>query len=247
MTDPKARQDLVPEPTPPERAIEGADAAIADVDVTQIITARSIADAPAAYLPALAYERRVVAWDALWSDAVKRAVLEAAPEVHRHCGTPYAVKTALAALNVDATLTEWWQLAPQGVPYTFHVTAYARGRLYDGPLLNARLQRIIFATVMGTKPESRAFDLTVAAKLPATLGLAPVAVARSRTAVAMVPRNARDLQATLGVAPVAVARSRTAVALAPRHGRDLAATIGLAAAAVARVRVAVGFNFKAAP
>ena len=141
MADPVARASLIEDPTKRESAIEGADAAVEDLDVGQIIAVRSVADAPAPYLPALAYERRVGVWDPLWSDDIKRAVLDAAPEVHRHCGTVYAVETALAALQVDATVTEWWDVAPGvslGTPYTFHVKAYARARLYDGPLLDPR-------------------------------------------------------------------------------------------------------------
>ncbi len=244
MTNPVARPSLLPlESTPRERAIEGADAAIVDLDVGQIIRARSVADAPAAILPDLAWERSVDVWDPAWSDDVKRAVIDAAPEVHRHKGTVYAVKTALSALGVDAQVSEWWQASPRGTPYTFHVDAYAKARLYDGPLLDARLIRVVFASVLHAKPESRAFDLTVVATFPATPGLAPVAVPRSRTAVAMHPRNFRELTVTLGLAPVAVARSRVATAMHPDNRRALVAPLALGAAAVARVRVAVAFDF----
>ncbi len=236
---------LIQAPTPREASIEGADAAIGTLDAGQIIAARSVADAPEAYLASLAYERNVVAWDSLWPDAVKRAVLAAAPEVHRTCGTPYALKTALTALGVDATLTEWWQTAPQGAPYTFSVKAYARGRLYDGPVLDPRLIKIIFATILWAKPESRAFDLTVLAEMPATLGLAPVVVARPRIAVGMLPRNHRKLAMSLGLAPALVARPRVSVGLQPRNHRALAVTLGLAPVVVARTRVAVAFNFQA--
>ncbi len=247
MADPVARQSLLPlESFPRERAIEGADAAIVDLDVGQIIRAREVANAPSAILPDLAWERSVDVWDPAWSDDVKRAVIDAAPEVHRHKGTVYAVKTALSALGVDATVSEWWQTSPRGTPYTFDVTAFAKARLYDGPLLDARLIRVVFASVLHAKPESRAFDLTVAATFPATLGLASVAIARSRTSVAMHPRNFRELAAPLGLAPAAIARSRVAVAMHPRSGRALAAPLGLGAVAVARVRVSAAFVFAGA-
>ena len=244
MTDPVVRPSLLPrESTPREQAIEAADAAIADIDAGQIIRARDVAIAPAVYLPDLAWERSVDVYDPAWSDAVKRAVIEAAPEVHRHKGTVYAVKTALSALGVDATISEWWQASPRGAPYTFHVSAFARARLYDGPLLDARLIRVVFASVLHAKPESRAFDLTVAATFPARLGLAPVAVGRSRTAVAMHPANfSRELVAPLGLAPVAIARSRIAVAMQPVSRRALAAPLGLAPVAIARSRIAVAMQ-----
>ena len=246
MADPVVRPTLLPvDGTKRERAIEGADAAIVDLDVGQIIRAREVANAPAAILPDLAWERSVDVYDPAWSDDVKRAVIEAAPEVHRHKGTVYAVQTALSALGVDSQITEWWQTSPRGLPYTFHVDAYAKARLYDGPLLDARLIRVVFASVLHAKPESRAFDLTVVATFPATLGLAPVAVSRSRTAMAMQAADfSRELIASLGLAPVALVRSRVAVAMRPAgFSRDLAATLGLGAVAAGRVRVAVAFDF----
>lgn len=215
MTDPVARASLILHPTAREGAIEGADAAVQDIDVGQIITSRDVANAPAAYLPALAFERRVGVWDPLWSVDVQRAVIEAAPEVHRHCGTPYAVKTALGALDVDADVAEWWQASPPGVPYTFHVTAYARARLYDGPVLDARLIRVVFASILAAKPLSRAFDLTVVATLDATLGLVPVATTRTRAARSAVPAASGETMAMLALAPAATARTRVAVAVVP--------------------------------
>lgn len=243
MADPVIRPSLLPaESTTPERVIEAADAAIADLDVAAIVRARSVADAPETILPSLAWERSVDVWDPAWPPAVKRAVVAAAPEVHRHKGTVYAVKTALLPLGVDAILTEWWQAAPRRAPYTFTVTAFARARLYDGPLLDVRLIRVVYASVLHAKPESRAFDLSVAALFPSRLGLTSVAVARSRTAVAMHAQSKRELTNTLGLGPVAVARSRVAIAMhSANFSRALAAPLGLGAIAVARVRVSALF------
>ena len=244
MTDPVAVKSLIPSPTKREHAIEGADASVGNLDVAQIITVRDVANTPPAYLPYLAWERAVDVWDPNWPVSVQRAVITAAPEVHRYKGTVYAVKRVLAALDVDATVTEWWQTTPRGLPYTFQVQALVQSPLYGGaPLLSAQLIKVIFASVLHTKPVSRAFDLQVLAKMPATLALAPVAVARSRTAVAMRPRNGRELAATFGMAPVAVARSHVAIGMKPHNGRELAATLGLACAAVPRVRVSVAMDF----
>ncbi len=244
MTDPVAVASLIPSPTKREQAIEGADAGVASLDVAPIITVRDVANTPPAYLPYLAWERAVDVWDPNWPVGVQRAVISAAPEVHRYKGTVYAVKTALEALGVDATITEWWQTTPKGVPYTFEVQALVQSPLYSGaPLLSAQLSKVVYASVLHAKPVSRAFDLQVLAKMPVTLALAPVAVARSRTAVAMHPRSGRELAGTIGLAPVAVARSIVSVAMHPSNTRELAATLGLACAAVPRVRVSVAMDF----
>ena len=48
-------------------------------------------------------------------EARKRAVVAASIEVHRRKGTAASVRTALAALDYDTRMVEWWQLAPTGV------------------------------------------------------------------------------------------------------------------------------------
>ena len=216
MTDPVTRPTLLPpNATARELAIEGADAAIGDLDVTQITQARDPLQTPLALLPRLAWERSVDVWDPNWPESVQRAVVVAAPEVHRHKGTVGAVQAALAAFSVDADIAEWWQESPPGPAYTFSVTAYARARLYDGPVLDARLIRSVFASVLHAKPLSRAFDLKVVATLDATLGLVPIATTRTRAARAAVPAASGETVAMLGLAPAATARTRVAVAVVP--------------------------------
>lgn len=216
MTDPLARASLLPpNATARERAVEGADAAVGDLDVAQVTRVRDPAEAPAAYLPYLAWERSVDVWDPAWPEATKRAVVEAAPEVHRHKGTVHAVEVALGALGVDADVVEWWQQAPRGAPYTFKVTAYARARLYDGPLLDARLIKVVFASILHAKPVSRAFDLTVTATLQSTLSPAAAVLTRSRVRQAASPAPSGELATALGLAPAALARVRVAVAAVP--------------------------------
>ena len=218
MSDPTLRPRLLPgHARPRERAIAAADAAVDDVSAEPIRLAGSpdIGEVPARHLPARAQFRSVDVWDPLWPDAVQRAAIRAAPIVHRHKGTVYAVKTALAALGMDAEVREWWQETPRGEPYTFTVRAFARARLYDGPLLDVRLIRVAYASVLRAKPESRLFDLTVTATLPATLGLAPVGLARLRVQRAACVRVRTGLTRGLGLAPIGVPRFRIALAGAP--------------------------------
>lgn len=218
MTEPKKRRSLLLGfVSPPERVIEAADAAIEDfdTDLPRRAGGPDIDLVPAEHLPARAWGRSVDVWDPVWPEAIKRAVIVAAPQVHERKGTVYAVKTALAALGVDAAVIEWWQEVPKAAPYTFTVKAYARARLYDGPLLDARLIRVVFASVLRAKPESRAFDLVVGANLPARAGLAPVLIGKCVLGRAAVPRPRTGMQASLGVAPVLVGKVRVSRAFVP--------------------------------
>ncbi len=79
------------------------------------------ATCPAELLPWLAWAFSVDIWDTSWTDAQKRAAINASVAVHRHKGTPAAMKTALDALGYGLELQEWHQLTPQGDPYTFGV------------------------------------------------------------------------------------------------------------------------------
>ena len=80
------------------------------------------ATCPPSHLPWLAWAVSVDEWDSAWSDAQKRGVIEASYQVHRHKGTVGAVRRALAALGYNTELSEWFQWAPEGIPYTFGVT-----------------------------------------------------------------------------------------------------------------------------
>lgn len=95
----------------------------------------------------LAWEHSVDVWDLDWPEDVKRRVIAVSSEVHRFKGTPFAVRTALAAFDVDTDMLEWWQ--PDGVssgmePGSFRVTAYAGRSLY-GDTENAIDNRMVYA------------------------------------------------------------------------------------------------------
>ena len=70
-------------------------------------------------LSCLAAECAVDVWSADWSDARKRAVLEAALLLHRKKGTPRAVTDGLEVLGYRARHVNWPEFG--GVPFTFRV------------------------------------------------------------------------------------------------------------------------------
>jgi phage tail P2-like protein len=73
------------------------------------------------FLPWLAWQWRVDVWDDSWPVSQQREVVKNALLLARYRGTPWAVKRALELTGYDATLTEWWQQAPEGERGTFRV------------------------------------------------------------------------------------------------------------------------------
>lgn len=240
--------DVLPgDATPLERAIADADARLdaIDTDLVRRIGGPTIAEVPEAYLSRRAWASSVDVYDPAWPEAVRRAVIEAAPAVHMIKGTLDATTLALAAMRVATVITEWFEAVPRAKPYTVEVLALARARLYaDGPVLDPRLLKAVFDTVMRTKPLSRGFRLRVGVALETGLGLAPAAAAVSRiSGVAASALPIPQAAATLGLAPAAAAVSRiSGVAASALPMPSAVATLGLAPAAVARVRVAFSAN-----
>jgi len=238
MTDRPARVDLLPSHAyPRERAIADTDGRLEDIDFDLIRRVRSPDETPEGFLAYLAWERSVDVWDPTWSIEIKRAVVTAAPVVHRYKGTRYAVEAALAALQVDARFEEWFDQVPRGPAYTFTVRANARARLYDGPVLDARLIRVVYASIMRAKPLSRAFRLVVGATFPQTLGLVPVAAGKVTVRRAASPRLAVQADQPLGLAPIAAGKVTVRRAVSPRLSVQAATPLGLAAATLGRVVV----------
>ena len=59
-------------------------------------------------------------WNLAGTETARRALLKRAIELHRHKGTPWAVRTALeTALRTEATIKEWFNYG--GKPYFFRV------------------------------------------------------------------------------------------------------------------------------
>lgn len=113
--------------TPAEIALDETMARIGDIDVP-IAKFRDPWTCPVELLPWLAWQRRVKIWNPEWPEQVQRQVIAAAPEVHRYCGTPYAVETALDALDLDdVKLTEWFEQAGTRGTFSVDVELSTRG------------------------------------------------------------------------------------------------------------------------
>lgn len=102
---------------PPNRT--ALDIALADTLQTELQThgIRRNWDAqtcPENLLPWLAWTVHVDAWDDAWPVSIKRGMIAASIDIHRHKGTRYAVDKMLDVLGLgdSAEVVEWHQASP---------------------------------------------------------------------------------------------------------------------------------------
>lgn len=76
---------------------------------------------PDAFLPYLAQAWSVDEWNDNWTSQTKRAVIKNSLWVHERKGTLGAVKRALASMQYDTKVIEWWQKNPKGRGGTFSI------------------------------------------------------------------------------------------------------------------------------
>lgn len=67
------------------------------------------ATCPVAFLPWLAYAFSVDVWDDNWSEAQKRAIIDASFATHQYKGTPQSIKDQIAALGYTPEIEEWFE------------------------------------------------------------------------------------------------------------------------------------------
>lgn len=91
---------------------------IADTRKIEIYT--RIDELPEDLLDLLAYDFKVDWWDSSLTVEEKRETLKSSWHVHRHLGTPYAVRTALSAIYSGTTVSEWFEYG--GQPYHFRIS-----------------------------------------------------------------------------------------------------------------------------
>jgi len=127
---------------------------------------------PAKILPYLAWALSVDTWDNAWPDNVKRQVIAASVDVHRKKGTVGAVKKAIAALDIDVELLEWFQ--NNAIPHTFTVTAWSNYNKdsEDKTKLLPQAYSDLKSSVTNVKPVRAHFELMFGSKLPSDVGAA---------------------------------------------------------------------------
>lgn len=108
---------------------------------------------PIEYLPFLAYAWSVDEWNDAWSIETQRNVIKNSVWVHQRKGTLGAVKRALAAMNYDTSVIEWFEKNPKGSPGTFSIEAHPR----NGIITDS--ERQIRAVVDAVKRLSAHYDI----------------------------------------------------------------------------------------
>lgn len=112
---------------------------------------------PTPFLPLLAWSLSVDVWDDEWTEARKRSVIKASPEVHRIKGTVQAVETALEVFDAGYRIKEWWETIPAGRNGTFHIDVF-----FDNAsdLNSFVLRDKVSVAIKASKPKSRSFTST---------------------------------------------------------------------------------------
>lgn len=97
---------------------------------------------PVKFLPWLAWAEGVEEWSQEWAEQVQRAVIKTTRETRRYRGTAKAVIDAVAGFGGIATVTEWFQQSPPGVPGTFDVTITGGDNYIEAGLQTAMISAI---------------------------------------------------------------------------------------------------------
>lgn len=111
---------LPPNSTQFERQFSAAFSRISAVE-TPAHTFNLPLQAPAVVLPWLAWERSVDDWQKDWSEEQKRQTISSSYHVHCHKGTVSALERALSSVGYQTQVQEWFNMQPQGQPYTFEI------------------------------------------------------------------------------------------------------------------------------
>lgn len=153
---------LPPNATQLERALEVACDQNVDPDII-----RGVADSarcPANFLPWLGWAMKVEGWEAADTEAQQRALICQAIPIHKTKGTVGAIRRVLRAVNVNADLKDWREI-PNGVPYTFQVTAWANeNRSGEGSIISPQLGERLQALINAAKNERSHYTFRLGAR-----------------------------------------------------------------------------------
>lgn len=200
---------LPPSATNLERSLDLAGARIGEIPVP-IGALWSAETCPENALAWLAWSLSVDEWDGRWPVDVRRAITAQSIQVHRVKGTVGAVRRALAAVDADSELQEWFDLGTD--PHTFRLTITPRTDLAgtkQGVLFSDALVSELRRVVDAAKPVRSHYEVRLRASGSSALHVASGAVLRARSQIdvhSLPPRIAGKSSFIAGSAGVAVSR-----------------------------------------
>lgn len=145
------------------RALETIAARLSTLDLTPLVL-YDVDNVPASLLPYLAEQFNVLGdagWDVADTDDKRRELIKEAIALHKLKGTRYAVQRALDLVGVMATVEEWWERDPQGVPHTFSIALNPKNQPAGAPAIDAQLIAQIQRVVSFWKPARSHFTTAV--------------------------------------------------------------------------------------
>lgn len=111
---------LPPNSTKFEMNFESAFSRVSNIEVN-IRSFNDPLNAPVEVLPWLAWERSVDVWNKDWTEIQKRQVIQTSLKNHSIKGTIGSLDGALNSLGFPIVVQEWFNMVPQGKPYTFNI------------------------------------------------------------------------------------------------------------------------------
>ncbi|PKA32506.1 phage tail protein I [Cedecea lapagei] len=158
---------LPPNASPQERALELTHAERFAAIPVPVRDVKNPDACPPELLPWLAWEFGVDTWNTDWTEQEKRNAIKRAAYIHRHRGTPAAVKMSLEDSPFTTEIREWFEQEPKADPYTFMLDVVQDGR----PVTQPDLQDLKNA-VMRAKNLRSWFSITMQGKTRGNMILA---------------------------------------------------------------------------
>ena len=235
--------------------------AFAEADFRPLLVER-IGDVDARLLPWLVRELSMEEFvEPDMREDVVRDLLAGAYEIHARKGYIDGVRWALSLIGLSVWWRQWFQMRPQGAPGTHEATIFVGRRVYlgDGPLIDARAQRLALRFVSQTKRWSQDVSLRLGLAMATSIGVAARAQGVGLLSARVESRPNRlgrqDIASGLGLASRARATSVAFACASARPSRPPVAAVAalasratalsslrLAAEAAARARPAAGIG-----
>lgn len=195
------------------RALATLSARLNTLDMTRLLV-NLVDTTPVEVLPWLAEQFHVLdeGWHTAADDAARRALIKSSIELHRHKGTPWAVRQALARIGLERIkLVENWQASPKRPAYTFRVLFPPVPALEDAAKV-AEIRRTIdqyknvrshYDMAISLNPTDPCEPVDAPARIPCRTGIRYLGIWHVRCHSPQIPAQLRP---HVGLAGVGIAR-----------------------------------------